>query len=104
MASRLLGSVSAGLGVGAGSLVLDTRRICVRTGLLGLPIGVSRANVCPGGFHADRLYAARLFLSAVALHSDEQPVHPFVAAAALGLLLLRQLLWLAVRQPRVYSV
>src|SRR3954466_12082124 len=101
MASRLLGALSAELGLDTSSLGLVARGLRLSAGLLGLSPRISRADVRAGLFHERGLFAAGLVLSTFACHSDEQPVHSSLAAAAVWRVLLRQLLRATVRRPRL---
>src|SRR5438046_2121738 len=96
LASRLLGTVSARLGLCPSSLGLDSRGLCLSCRLLGLSAQQPRTDFCSRLFPLARVCSSRLVLPSLDRDSNQQPIRSFVGAAALWHLLFRQLLRAAV--------
>src|SRR5262249_8595600 len=105
MAAWLLAAVLSELGVVPRPLYLDAQRLALCQRLLGLPPGPSRAGVRPG-LASQALVGsdARLVLAAANRGMGAVACPRLVCPPHLGKLLLRRLVWAALRRSGIQSV
>ena len=104
LAAWVLASVSVQLDLGHCSVHLDSTRVCLHTGVLGLQPGQSRISVCAGVFSQSDLRARGIPLEAHLLDRVRRAVDASLRPTPISSPLFRRLLCAAVPPAPVHSL